>query len=136
MARVKVELDEKAIARYFTTDPVAQAGLRKVADEFREMAREATPAGRTWPGSYRYIAGRLVGPFGPPTRHGYARSAYHVRAFRGGFRVYNRYVLMHLIEFGSVHNPTYAPMRRALMAIAGGRAVVNPSRTTGEHTIR
>ena len=124
MAKTRVVIDQRAIDRYFRTDPVPQAALGEIAGAYKETAEQASPVGRsTW--------------FGRAIRHGWFKGAFHVRRFRGGWRVYNRDAFAHLVEYGSVNNPVYAPMRRALLAMKAGRgrAVVHPSKTSGEHTL-
>lgn len=56
-----------------------------------------------------------------PVRTGYYR--HHVKAI--GTRIRTLDVFWHLVEFGSVNNPPYAPLRRGLRA-AGFRLVVDP----------
>jgi hypothetical protein len=145
VARTRITIDQKAIDRYFRSDPVAQAGLRTVAEEYKEMAIAATPIGRSTgkffsqgKGPSRRVYGPYSGP-GPrgappgPYRHGFAkRGAYHVRPFRGGFRVYTRERFAHIIEYGSAFSPVYSPMRRALRAIRAGRVVINPGKSSGD----
>ena len=99
MAKARVQLDEKAIAKHFRSDTVAQGALLKVAEAYKEAAREAAPVGRST-GQFRTIGRRIIiGPFGePPRGHGFFRSAFHVRPFRGGFRVYNRDEFAHMVE--------------------------------------
>lgn len=141
MARVRVEIDEKAIGDYFRTDPLAQAALLEAAEAYREAAREATPRGHSV-GTFKTIGKgprRIIVPAHPRTgggaRHGWAAAAFHVRPFRGGFRVYNRFRMFHLIEYGSVNNVAYAPMRRALMAMTGGRTAVKAASSTGVRSV-
>lgn len=139
-AVVKVQIDQPAITEFFTTAPAAQAGLFGVAEAVEHTASELTPRGRSG-GQYRTSkGGAIIGPFGTPYGHGFARVSYHVRKFRGGFRVYSRDWYINLIEYGSARNPVYAPMRRAMRAVGAGKAVIYASKkdTTqaieGEHT--
>lgn len=111
MARVSV--DRAAITKYFATDPGAQAALRVVAEQYKGVVEEASPVGTSAP----------WGKFGGV--HGYFKRRFHVRGFRGGFRVYNRDAFAHLVEYGSVNNPAYAPFRRALRTFSG-RSKINP----------
>lgn len=119
----RIEIDTKAINRYFTTDPGAQQKLGLIALEYLAVARQASPTGRSmhW-GKFKHD-------------HGMFKRAFHVRKFRGGYRVYNRDPFAHLVEYGSVNNPVYAPMRRALRAVAAGRAVINPAKETGVRAV-
>lgn len=135
MAKVRVVVDEKAVRRFVSETPEVKAALMGVAEQYKETASQATPKGRST-GQFRWLPhGGLVGPFGKPYRHGFAKVSYHVRPFRSGLRVYTRDRFAHLIEYGSLFNPVYAPMRRALFAFKrGGRVVVNPSKSSGEHT--
>jgi hypothetical protein len=141
-AAIKVQIDQKAITQFFTTDPEAQLGLFANAEALRETASDLTPYGRS-KGQYRQrggAGGHPVGPFGTPYGHGFAKVSYHTRKFRGGFRVYSRDWYINVIEYGSTKNPVYAPMRKAMRAIRGAKAVIYPSKTTttqateGEHT--
>ena len=93
-AAIKVQIDQKAITQFFTTDPEAQLGLFANAEALRETASDLTPYGRS-KGQYRQrggAGGHPVGPFGTPYGHGFAKVSYHTRKFRGGFRVYSRLV--------------------------------------------
>jgi hypothetical protein len=141
--RVRVQIDQKAIDAYFRTDPIAQAGLLSVAKKYEEAAIEASPVGQSIGKFVTLKSGQIVGPFGRPYRHGLFKRSFHIRPFRGGYRVYNADRFAHLVEFGSTRNHPYSPMRRALLAMSAGRAVVHPSKVStsagaveGEHTLR
>lgn len=143
MARVRVQIDQKAIDAYFRTDPVAQAGLKQVAVSYEAAAVEASPTGQSIGKFVTLKSGQIAGPFGRPYRHGLFKKSFDIRAFRGGYRVVNTDRFAHLVEFGSTRNPPYSPMRRALLAMSAGRAVVHPSKVSntagaieGQHTLR
>lgn len=138
--KVKVQIDQKAITRFFTTEPAAQVGLYHVAETVEHTAAELTPRGRSG-GQFRTAkGGAIIGPFGTPYGHGFARVSYHTRKFRGGYRVFSRDWYINLIEYGSSKNPVYAPMRRAMRMVGAGKAVIYASKkdtsqaTEGEHT--
>lgn len=133
-AKVRVQIDQSAITRFFTTEPAAQAGLMAKAVAVEQTAGELTPRGRST-GQFRQKGGRIIGPFGKPYGHGFAKVSFHTRKFRGGYRVYSRDWYINIIEYGSSKNPPYAPMRRALRAVRGGKAVIYPSKTTGLQAI-
>lgn len=135
MARTRVTIDQRAIDAYFRTDPMAQGALARIAGDYKAVAEEASPVGHST-GKFIQRGGRTIFIGGRPYRHGLFRKAFSVRRFRGGYRVYNADRFAFLVEFGSAKNAAFAPMRRALMAMIGGRAVVQPHRETGEHTIR
>lgn len=52
-----------------------------------------------------------------PDHTGYARRRYRVVKRPGGRRLINTDWFFHLIEWGSVNNPVYAPMRKAARAL-------------------
>jgi len=136
----KVQINQKEITKHFTTDPAAQMGLFGSAEAFRAEASDLTPRGRSG-GQFRTAKnGAIIGPFGEPYKHGFAKVSYHTRKFRGGYRVYSRDWYINIIEYGSVKSPVYAPMRRAMRKIRGAKVLIHPSKTTGmaaiegEHT--
>lgn len=110
MAKIRFVLNQPAVTRWVATDPNVQLHLRKGAETYKALAVEASPVGTSahW--------GKFVGT------HGYFKRRFHIRPYRGGFRVYNRDAFAHLVEFGSVNNMAYAPFRRALSAWPGRHA--------------
>jgi hypothetical protein len=124
MARIQVKVDQKAITRYFQTDPVPLGALRGVAEGLKAVAVEASPTGRSapWPD-------RSAGPFN--TRHGLFRASWDVRKYRTWYRVVNTDAFAWIVEYGAGRTktgggptPAYAPMRRALRSVSGGKAVL------------
>jgi hypothetical protein len=135
--RSRVEIKVPEITRFFTTEPAPQAGLMANAQELQTVAEDLTPKGKSL-GQFRQRGGpggHPIGPFGEPYPHGFARVSYHVRKFRGGFRMYSRDWYINVIEYGSTKNPPYAPMRRAMRAVGGARAKIHASKTSGSQAI-
>jgi hypothetical protein len=129
VARTKFVLNPSELTRFCTTEPGPQAGLLASAMAVQENASSLAPKGRST-GQFRMRGGVLIGPFGTPSPHGFARVSYHTRKFRGGFRVYSRDVAAHLIEYGSAQNPVYAPLRRAMRAVNRGKVVIHAAKKT------
>lgn len=77
-------------AREIANDPEFQAGIARLARAGTGDVQQAAPAGGT----------------------GYYRR--HIRS--SGTRIQLTDPFWHLIEFGSVNNPAYAPLRRGLRA--------------------
>jgi hypothetical protein len=102
---IKVVINEKALRAWLDSSPGAQAGLLKTALAVQGAVVEAAPHGKS-----------LSWPWRKPIRHGWFKESIHVRRFRNGYRVYSRDSFAHLVEFGSVKNPAYAPFRRVLRA--------------------
>jgi hypothetical protein len=116
----KVVINRKALQEFFVTDPGAQAGLAKTAKAVEVAVAEAGPFGSS-----------LSWPWRRPIKHGWFKKSLHTRPFRGGFRVYSRDPFAHLIEFGSIKNPTYAPFRRVIRAF-NGRINAKKAASSGE----
>lgn len=79
-----------AAARELAQDDTFQAGLAKIAADAAEQVKAAAPTGGT----------------------GYYRR--HVRAH--GTQIQLSDPFWHLVEFGSIHNIPYAPLRRGMHA--------------------
>lgn len=108
MATVKVVVDRSAMTKQLAVDPTAQAFLGQVAESYKGVVEQAAPVGRS------------LGRRGQPIKHGAYKRSIKVRKFRNGYRVYSTDAFSHIVEYGSVKNPAYAPMRRALRAFIGG----------------
>lgn len=107
MKRARVEIKHGVLVDWLTDQPGAQAVLLGTATSFRDDVEQASPVGTSkhW--------GKFVGI------HGYFKRRFHVRPFRGGYRVYNRDQFAALVEYGSRKNRAYAPFRRTLRRYNG-----------------
>jgi hypothetical protein len=119
---VKVVIDEKKLRKFLDTNAAAQVGLLKTALTVESAVKEAAPYGKS-----------LSWPWGNPIKHGWFRDSLHTRPFRGGYRVFSRDPFAHLIEFGSINNPTYAPFRRVIRAFKG-RTLPNKASTSATNS--
>lgn len=117
----RLKINRSAVTKYFTSDPIAQTALRAVAEGLKDVAVEASPVGTS------------LGWGGRTVRHGQFKRSWSVRPFRGGFRVVNSDPFSHLVEYGSIKNPAYAPARRALRSVAGGKVALHGR---GQHIAR
>lgn len=104
---VKVEIDGKSLQAYL------QAGEAKevLRGETREILQDAVA--------------------GAPVNTGNYKRFLQMKEFRSGYRVVSFDTFGHLIEFGSVNNPAYAPIRHAAEA-SGFRFVESPKATEEE----
>lgn len=114
---VRVVIDEKALRDWLSTSSGAQLGLQRTALAVEAAVKEAAPVGKS-----------LSWPWRNPIRHGWFRDSLHTRPFRGGYRVFSRDPFAHIVEFGSVNSPTYAPFRRVILAFRG-KALPNKAAT-------
>jgi hypothetical protein len=105
---VKVVIDEKKLRNWLDTNSGARLGLQKTALTVEAAVKEAAPVGKS-----------LSWPWGNPIRHGWFRDSLHTRPFRGGYRIYSSDPFAHIVEYGSVNSPTYAPFRRVVQAFKG-----------------
>lgn len=86
---VRVELDLGALQQYLTNNPAVQAALDEATEITKTNIEEGTPK-----------------------KTGYARRSLIVRRpARTRRRIYSRDPFWHLIEWGSINNPPYGPMR-------------------------
>ena len=104
---VRVVIKQGELVDWLNKTPGAQAELLETASDFRDAAEAASPIGKS----------RHWGPF--VGIHGYFKRRFHVRPFRGGYRVYNRDAFAHIVEYGSGRSPAYAPFRRTLRRFNG-----------------
>lgn len=119
MARVKAKIDQKAITRYFNTDPVPLAALRGVAEGLKAACIEASPVGhsRPWPDP-------VTGPFN--MTHGHFKASWGVVRFRTWYRVVNSDAFAAMVEYGTAKNTAYAPTRRVLRGVSGAKIKLTP----------
>jgi hypothetical protein len=117
---MRVVINQKELRAWVTTNPGAQAGLAKTAKAVETAVAEAGPMGSS-----------LSWPWRRPMKHGWFKKSLHTRPFRGGYRVYSRDPFAHLIEFGSIKNPTYAPFRRVIRAFNGQTNAKNAASAAG-----
>lgn len=117
MARVKAQINQKAIDRYFASDPGALAALGGVALGLKEVCVQASPVGtsRPWPDP-------VTGPYN--VSHGQFKASWGVRRFRHWYRVVNTDPFAAMVEYGTARNPVYAPTRRALRSVSGGKVII------------
>lgn len=99
------------LTRELAREPWAQEMLREATDAVEEEAKRNSPLGGDFVGYY----GRFV-----------------KRLLRLSATVGNRDVFAHGIEFGSVNNPPYAPLRRGVQA--AGLRFTDPHQDAGEET--
>lgn len=103
---VRVTVNDASVAQFLRTDPAMQKALGIVAGVIEEQAQRVAPYGVS-----------LSYPMGRPMRHGWYKGAFTVKRVGGGYQVWNEDPFAHLIEWGSVNNPTYAPMRTAITGL-------------------
>lgn len=96
----RVVINELSVAKFVATNPMIQKAVQTAGGHIMEQARINAPTGRS------------VSWFG--SRHGYYKAHFALRPWRGGYRVWNDDPFAHLVEWGSVKNSAYAPMRRAV----------------------
>ena len=103
----RVSVNRAALSANFRTDPRPQGALRG-ATEALKVSAEANS----------------------PVRSGYFKKSFHIRKYRGGYRLYNRDPFAHLVEYGSVKNPPYSPIRRAIRTSPVRARFVDPGRSS------
>ncbi len=103
MARVKVTINDGTLHQFMREDPTMQRALGVVAEMIEETAQEVAPYGRS-----------LSWPWQRPMKHGWFKAAFNLRKVAGGYQVWNDDPFALLVEWGSVKNPVYAPMRTAI----------------------
>lgn len=110
---VRAVVDPVAVQALLTTDPTMQKALGVVTEAIRNDAQERAPYGvsLSWPKRK---------PGEPwvrrPMRHGRYKAAFEVRKVTGGWELWNLDPFAHLVEWGSIKNPAYAPIRQAIVA--------------------
>jgi hypothetical protein len=131
MARSRVTVNGRTVAGWLNRDPAMQGVLRNNAVALMSASIANSPRGqsssRALPqrGQSRRAAGRSMrGTSGYFVRH------FRVRKYRYWYRLQNDDPFAHLVEWGSVNNPTYAPIRRAIRA-SRLRYIPNPDSRGG-----
>lgn len=125
MARVVI--NRSAMTAFVNTDPGMQRALSDRANALMSEAIANSPVGATR--SRLPVRGgrksktKSTGPLTGAS--GYFRRHFELRRYRGGWRIWNTDAFAHLVEWGSVNNATYAPLRRAIRS-SGLRYVPNP----------
>lgn len=109
ISRVRVEIRPEVMATWLATNGGANRALAATAKTVESGVVAAAPYGTS-----------LSWPWRRPMRHGWFKRSIHSTPFRHYWRVYSDDPFGHLVEFGSVKNPAYAPFRRVLRA-AGGK---------------
>jgi hypothetical protein len=102
----RIVVNDGTLNQFLRNDPTMQEALGKVAVAIEESAQRIAPYGksRSW-------------PMGRPMRHGWYKAAFVVRKVAGGWQVWNEDPFAHLVEWGSVKNPTYAPIRSGISSL-------------------
>ena len=103
MARVKITINDGTMRQFLREDPAMQRALEVVAEMIEGTAQEVAPYGRS-----------LSWPWRRPIRHGWFKAAFNLRKVAGGYQVWNEDPFAHLVEWGSIKNPVYAPIRTAI----------------------
>lgn len=96
--RVKVNM--APLRRYIETNPEMRAAQLDVGEEIKTRAAANTPRGR------HRSPGRQA-----------MHQTFVVRPYRHYVRVGSTSSFFHLLEYGSVNNPAYAPIRRAALSL-------------------
>lgn len=111
---MKVVINDGTMGRFLATDRTMQKGLAAAAEHLMEAATEKAPVGTSaaW-GPFRGV-------------HGYYRRRFRLAVYRGGYRVWNDDPFAHLVEWGSINNSPYSPIRRAVHE-SGLRYVPDPT---------
>jgi hypothetical protein len=107
----KVVVNDGTLNQFLRADPTMQAALGVVATAIEETAVRTAPYGRSlsWP---KFKPGE---PWvRRPMRHGRYKAAFVIRKVTGGWQVWNEDPFAHLVEWGSIKNPIYAPVRTAI----------------------
>lgn len=128
--RVTVNVGE--LNKMLATDPETRAVLMGVADAIAAKATSIAPVGPGVPDAGKPKVSKRNQTKRKFTKYGgYYKHHFRVRPFRNSFRVWNDDPFAHLVEFGSVHNRAYAPLRTAVRSL-GLRFKENPKSTKGE----
>jgi hypothetical protein len=116
--KVVVIINPTAMQTWLETNPGALAALGTTSKAVERSVVQAAPVGVS-----------LSWPWRRPMRHGLFKRSIRTTTFRTWFRVYSTDAFAHIVEWGSVKNPPYAPFRRTLRAFRG---TVNPEKHTGD----
>jgi hypothetical protein len=124
----RVYINDQSVASFLSSDPEAQKHLEQAASALIGQAIANSPVGKTrtrlpMRGARKNSPRARARKFLPSS--GYFKRHFELRRFRGGWRVWNTDPFAHLVEWGSVNNVAYAPIRRAIRT-SGLRYVPNP----------
>lgn len=117
----RVVVNGVAMAEFVNTNPVMQKALAQGAEKIMGQAIINSPHGQ----SIKWGPIKRRGQVVYSHHHGYFKEHFYVRRFRNYFQVWNNDPYAHLIEWGSVKNSAYAPIRRAVRS-SGLRYKPNP----------
>lgn len=109
----RVVINNGSVAAFLAGDLVMQKLLETAAVKIEEQAKANAP----WGVSVHRNKFKGI--------HGYYKRRFSVVKYRNGFRVWNKDPFAHLVEWGSVNNVAYSPIRRAVHA-SNLRYVPNP----------
>lgn len=120
----KVVIYAGRMREFLYTDPGAQAAIMGVADAVQESVKSEAPHGvsLSWP---KRIPGEPW--IRRPMRHGRFKESVKRRKIRQFYRIVSFDAFAHLIEWGSVNNPAYAPFRKTLRKFGGTETVKDES---------
>lgn len=99
----RVEVNKAALDMFLATNDGAKRSLAVTAKAVENRVTEIAPTGTS-----------LSWPWRRPMRHGWFKDSIRTRPFAYYWRVESTDPFAHLIEWGSVKNPVYAPFRRAM----------------------
>lgn len=91
---VRVKVSERALRTHLRTTAEPQAALDRGVAMLKDRAEQYAP-----------------------DKTGYFRRRFRTRKFPLSRRLYNTDWFGHLVEFGSINNPAYSPMRRAARSL-------------------
>ena len=120
----KVVIYAARMNAFLNTDPGAQAALAGTAEAVKEGVVTEGPYGvsLSWP---KRIPGEPW--IRRPMRHGRFKESVKRRKIRQFYRIVSFDAFAHLIEWGSVNNPAYAPFRKTLRKFGGTETVKDES---------
>jgi hypothetical protein len=101
--RTRVMVNDGSMNQFLRTDETMQRALEVVATSIMETSQEVAPYGKS-----------LSWPAGRPMKHGRYKALFAMRKVKGGYQVWNDDPFAHLVEWGSIKNPVYAPIRTAI----------------------
>lgn len=108
----RVVVNGASMAAFLATDPTMQKALHTTADTLMTKAASLAPRGSSVQWGPIRRRGKLVYSH----HHGQYKESFYVRSYRSSWQVWNGDPFAHLMEWGSVRNPAYAPIRRAVRA--------------------
>lgn len=96
----RVKVDDSALRKEIERNPEMKRTQFEVAEEIMARSVVNTPRGK------HLVAGRQA-----------MRQTFFVRAYRDYVRTGSTSSFFHLVEYGSVNNRAYAPIRRAVQSL-------------------